>query len=68
MDTLTEMLNYYISACERNHDRRMREAFYNQAFGAAELFARLNPQDEHIVYDMWSITYRPRFEQYVYGV
>lgn len=68
MDKLTEMLDYYISACHRNPDRTMRKAFFDQAFGAAEMFARLNPQDENAVYDMWLITYRPLFEQYVYGV
>ena len=68
METLTEMLDYYISACRRNPEPRVREKFFDQAFGATEMYARLNPQDETVVYDMWMTTYRPQFEQIVYGV
>lgn len=68
MDKLIEMLDYYIKACQRNSERRIREKFFDQAFGAAEMYTRLNPQDEIVVYDMWMTTYRPQFEQMVYGV
>ena len=68
MEKLIEMLDYYVRACKNNSDRNIREKFYDQAFGATEMYMRLNGEDEQKVCDMWMATYRPQFIELVYGV
>ena len=68
MEKLTDMLDYYVRACRRNaHDRHLCERFFDQAYGATEMYSLLNPEEENMVADMWVTTYRPQFEAFVFG-
>ena len=68
MDKLIEMLDYYVHACGNSHTKEVRRAFFDQATGAAQMFCLLNIKDEPKVMALWDNTYRPQFEQMVYGV
>ena len=68
MDKLIEMLNYYVNACASAKDRTTRRTFFDQATGAVQMYCLLNIADEPKVLPLWDDTYRPKFEQLVYGV
>ena len=67
MDNLITMLDYYLRACKATADRRTREKYFNQAFGVAQYHEFLFSYDEKKVCDLWD-TYKPQFEELVYGV
>lgn len=68
MDKLIEMLDYYVNACASVKDTPTRRTFYDQATGAVQMYCLLNIADEPKVLPLWDGTYRPKFEQMVYGV
>lgn len=68
MNKLIEMLNYYVNACASAKDTPTRRTFYDQATGAVQMYCLLNIADEPKVLPLWDDTYRPKFEQMVYGV
>ena len=68
MDKLIEMLDYYVSACGNSHTKEMRRTFFDQATGAAQMFCLTNIKDEPKVLALWDNTYRPKFENLVYGI
>ena len=68
MEKLIMMLDFYVRACKTTTDRRTREKYYDQAFGATDMFCLLNTKDEKEVQALWNDNYRPRFEDLVYGL
>jgi hypothetical protein len=68
MDKLIEMLDYYVSACGNSHTKEMRRTFFDQATGAAQMFCFMDSTNESQVMALWNDTYRPKFENLVYGI
>lgn len=68
MEKLIQMLDYYVRACKTTADRRTREKYFNQAYGSVQMFCLLNIKQENQVSALWDETYRPQFENLVYGV
>lgn len=68
MEKLIDMLNYYLNACERSKTATVRRTFFDQATGAAQMFCFMDSTDEPQVMALWNDTYRPKFEQLVYGI
>ena len=66
MDKLIEMLNYYVNACANATDYPTRRTFFDQAFGAVQMYCYLNIKDEAKLLPLWDNTYRPKFEAMVY--
>ena len=67
MEKLIQMLNYYVNACASAKDHSTRRTFFDQATGAVQMYCLLNITDESKILPLWDETYRPRFEQIVYG-
>ena len=68
MEKLIEMLNYYVNACANAKDTVTKRTFFDQATGAVQMYCYLNITDEAKVLPLWDETYRPRFENLVYGI
>jgi hypothetical protein len=68
MEKLIEMLNYYVNACASAKDTSTKRTFYDQATGAVQMYCLMNIVDEPKVLPLWDETYRPRFENLVYGI
>ena len=68
MNKLIEMLNYYVNACASAKDTATRRTFFDQATGAVQMYCMMNICDEPKVLPLWDETYRPRFENLVYGI
>lgn len=68
MEKLIEMLDYYINACTHAKDFTTKRTFFDQATGAVQMFCFMNIADEAKVLPLWDKTYRPRFENLVYGI
>jgi hypothetical protein len=68
MEKLTNLLSWYVSACERATEFATRRTFFDQAFGAVQMFNDLFPDQEEEAVALWEGTYRPEFNQLVYGV
>ena len=62
------MLDYYVRACMATADRRTREKYFDQAYGATQMYCFMNIADEPKVLPLWDETYRPKFENLVYGI
>lgn len=43
------------------------DKMFDQAFGAVEMFCLLFPELEEECADLWNETYRPRFEEIIFG-
>lgn len=67
MNTLIDLLNYYLSLVKHGDDKT-RIVFYNQAFGAVQYHSFLFPSQHCELEKLWNETYKPQFEQLVYGV
>ena len=67
MDKLIELLDYYVNACTKATDTATRRTFFDQATGAVQMYCYLNLADEAKVLPLWDETYRPKFENLVYG-
>ena len=67
MNTLINLLDYYISLAKRG-DHKTRLAFFHQAFGAVQYHSFLFPSEHQKLEKLWNETYKPEFEKYVYGV
>jgi hypothetical protein len=68
MEKLIEMLNYYVNACANAKDPATKRTFFDQATGAVQMYCLMNIADEPKVLPLWDETYRPRFENLVYGI
>ena len=68
MNKLIEMLNYYVNACANAKDTATRRTFFDQATGAVQMYCFMSINDEAKVLPLWDETYRPKFENLVYGI
>ena len=68
MDKLIELLDYYVNACTNAKDTATRRTFFDQATGAVQMYCYLNLADETKILPLWDDTYRPKFENLVYGI
>lgn len=74
MNNITEKLNetmeYYYNACKRTEDSNVRQTFLNQAFGAVEFAAAIDPSNEDFYHDFWmaeTFGWRDRFMDLIWG-
>ena len=67
MEKLINMLSWYECACQRATDFASRRTFFDQAFGALQMFNCMVPDLEDEAIAVWEGTYRPLFNQMVYG-
>ena len=66
LNTLINVLDYYIKACKNSQDKGVKQNFCNQAFGACQYHLFVFPNDQKQVEALWDV-YKPQFEEIIYG-
>lgn len=67
MNTLIQFIESCVHNCEITSDRISRKNAYDRAFGAVQYHIMLNPTEFAEVEALWCETYRPQFEELVWG-
>lgn len=61
MEKLIKYIESRYAYAQVNSDRFSRETFFNQAFGAIELYGILHPEHTREIERMWEEEYTPKF-------
>ncbi len=67
MNTLIQFIESCLRDCKATADRTSRKNAYDRAFGATQYHIMLNLTEFAEVETLWNETYRPQFEELVYG-
>jgi hypothetical protein len=68
MEKLIEFIELCLRSVKTTSDRTTRLKYYNQAFGAVQYHDFLHLTEYEELETLWNETYRPQFEELVYGV